>query len=59
MVKKYYGMVTKLILKRNLDIFRPDEEDKQNDLNRNRITAKIILRQSDEVWLKNSKLPPK
>jgi len=52
-------MVTKLVLKRNLDILRQDEEDKRNDLSRNRITMKIISRQSDEVLAQNSKLPPK
>ena len=53
---KLYEMVSKLFCREILDIFRQDEENKQNDLRRNRITVKIILRQFDEVLPKNSKL---
>ncbi len=35
------------------------EEDKQNDLRRNRITTKIILAQSDEASGKKDKLQQK
>ena len=54
--EKTIGDGFKTAFKRNLGFFVQGEEDKQNDLRRNIITAKIILAPADEALGKKDKL---